>query len=104
MLADARCQPGDLGLAMVGRLDRDMVEAIGKRDEIALGIDHHLLDDAGRSFEQPAQQMRLSRTRIALDEQTGGEQLLDVEKDGLARAAGADVDSCGHAGSLAERR
>ena len=57
MLANARGEAGDLTLAMVCGLDRDMAEAIGEGDEIALGIDHHLLDDTRRSFEQPAQQM-----------------------------------------------
>ena len=42
---------------MVCGRDRDMAEAIGEGDEIALGIDPHLLDDTRRSFEQPAQQM-----------------------------------------------
>src|SRR5690606_26333303 len=69
----------------------------------ALGIDHHLLDDPGGALEQPAEQMRFAGARIALDEQTRREQLLDVEMDGLARAAGADVDSCGHAGCVADR-
>ena len=78
------------------RIDRDMVEGIGERDEIALGIDHHLLHQPGAAFEQAAQQMRFSRPRIALDEQTRGQQLFEIDLDRAARSVESHVDLGSH--------
>jgi hypothetical protein len=64
--------------------------------EVALGIDHHLLDLSSASFEQAAQQVRLSRSRIALDEQPGGEQFLQIHAHGRAAVVGAHVYANGH--------
>ncbi len=87
MLADPAGEPGDVALAMVGGLDRDMAVAVGERDEIALGIDHHLLDLAGALLEQAAEQVRLAAARIALHQQAGRQQLLKVDGDGIAGRA-----------------
>src|SRR3546814_11062970 len=73
-----------------------MMIGIGQRDEIALGVDHHLLDEAGALFEKAAQQVRLARPRIALDEQAGGEQFLNVDGNGAAGTVGPDVDIVCH--------
>src|SRR3546814_14011358 len=81
-----------------------MMIGIGQRDEIALGVDHHLLDEAGALFEKAAQQVRLARPRIALDEQAGGEQFLNVDGNGAAGTVGPDVDIVCHAVRSAERR
>jgi len=51
-------------------IDNDMVELVRKAAEIALGVDHHLLDEARALFQQTAQQVRFSRARIALHGQT----------------------------------
>ena len=51
-----------------------------KRNEIALGIDDHLLDLARALLEHPAQQMRLARAGIALDKQTRREELLKIDQ------------------------
>ena len=73
-----------------------MAVGVGQRDEIALGIDHHLLHQAGAFLEQPAQQVRLARPAVALDEQPRREQFLDVDTHGLPRAVGPDVDAGVH--------
>src|SRR5579859_1604202 len=80
-----------------------MAVAIGERDEIALRIDDHLLHPWRAAFEQAAQQMRLSRARIALNEQTGGQQFLKIHDGGRAIRRGAHVDSNGHAPALKSR-
>jgi hypothetical protein len=75
MLADA---PGDAGQFRLGslRIDHDMAESVGKRDEIAFRVDHALLDPWGALFEQTAQKVRLSRARIALHQQAGRKKFL----------------------------
>ena len=99
---EARCsriragQPGDVALAMVGGLDRDMAVAVGERDEIAFGIDHDLLDLARALFEQAAQQVRLSAARIALHQQAGRQQLFQVDRDGVALPVDAHVHAHRH--------
>ena len=57
IFAQAGGDPRDLGHRRIRRLHHDMAIGAGERDEIALGIDHHLLHLPRRSFEQPAQQM-----------------------------------------------
>jgi hypothetical protein len=47
-------------------------------------------------FEEPAQEMRFSGARIALDEQPGGEQFLEVEKRRSALWAEAHLDAKRH--------
>src|SRR3546814_19519579 len=70
-------------------------------DLIAFGVDHHLLDQAGALFEQAAQQVRLARPRIALHPQAGGEQFLNVYRNGASGAVASDVDGMS---SAEERR
>ena len=74
-----------------------MVEFVRKAAEIALGIDHHLLDETYALLEQAAQQVRFSRAGIALDEQARGEELLHVHGDGLPARLPADFDLRPHA-------
>lgn len=78
---------GDAGKLRLGPLavDDDVAEPVAEGDEITLGIDDDLLHPLRRLFEQAAQQMRLARSGIALHEQTGRQQLLDIER---RRAAG----------------
>src|SRR3546814_2432475 len=54
MLAYARAHCRDLALVIVTGGDDDMVIGVGEGDEIAFGVDHHLLDHAGALFEQAA--------------------------------------------------
>ena len=89
-------EPLDLDQAVVRRIHRDMVEGIGERDEIALGIDDDLLDEPRAPFEQAAQQMRFARPRIALDEQARGQQLFEVNLDRTARSIESHVDLGSH--------
>jgi hypothetical protein len=84
MFADAPRQPRDIFFVMVGGLDRDMAVAVGQGDEIAFGIDHDLLQLARAFLQQPAKQVRFSTPRIALDEQSCGEQFLQIHEDRLA--------------------
>src|SRR3546814_4123271 len=100
MLADARAHRRDLALIIVAGVDDDMMIGIGQRDEIALGVDHHLLDEAGALFEKAAQQVRLARPRIALDEQAGGEQFLNVDGNGAAGTVGRSEEHTSELQSL----
>ncbi len=72
-----------------------------ERHEIALRIDHDLLDMPRRPFEQAAQQMRFSRSRIALHQQARGEKFLQVDADGRTIAVGAHIHANRHAARLA---
>jgi hypothetical protein len=96
MLTHARGDAGGLVFGIIGGLDHLVAEFLRERDEIALGIDHHLLDIARALLEQPAQQVRLARPRIALHQQAAGQQFFQVEL--CARGAGrcAHVDVGGH--------
>ena len=85
MLANARRDRGDLASRIGSRVDHHVAERVRQRDEIALGIDHHLLHRTGASFQQPAQQMRLARAGIALHQQARGEQLRQIEGDAAVR-------------------
>jgi hypothetical protein len=57
-----------------------MAELVGQRDEVALGVDDGLLDEVGALLQETAQQMRLARAGIALDEQTRRQKLLQIEQ------------------------
>src|SRR3546814_17857679 len=81
-----------------------MAEGVGEGDEIALRIDHHLLHEPGAAFEEAAQQVRLARTRIALDQEAGGEELLQVHRDGRARTVQPHVAFYRHQPRSEERR
>ncbi len=96
MLADPASQTGNVAFAMVGGLNRHMAIAVGQGDEIALGIDHHLLDLARAFLEQAAEQVRLAAARIALHQQAGRQQLLQVDRDGVALPVDAHVHAHRH--------
>ncbi|MOA24246.1 hypothetical protein D3C78_1449190 [compost metagenome] len=78
MLANA---VGDAGQLRFGALaiHHHVSELIGKRDEIALGIDDDLLHPLRRLLQQPAQEMRLAGTGIALHQQTCRKQFFNIE-------------------------
>jgi len=100
MLAHALRQPGKLGQAIFGGIDRDMAEGIGQRHEIALGIDHDLLNMARAPFEQPAQEMRFTRARISLHKQARSQQFLKIDRDDAAVASEPHIDLGGHAEAM----
>ena len=100
VLADAPRKLGDVALVMVGGLDREMAVALGQRDEIAFGIDHDLLHLPGALLEQAAQQMRLARPRIALDEQPRRKQFLQVDRDAIAAGPDPHVHAHRHRQAL----
>ena len=52
------------------------------------GIDDGLLDEVGALLEQAAQEMRLARAGIALDEQTRRQKLLQIEQSRLSSGGG----------------
>ncbi len=95
MLADAAGDAGQFMLGAVG-FDHHMAEFVGERHEIALGIDDALLHPWGALFEEAPQKVRLARARIALDEQAGGEEFLEIEPGGRAGICRAHVDFDGH--------
>ena len=96
MLANARGDRRDLALAIVTGVDHDVVVSVGERDEIALGIDHDLLDEAGAFFEEPAKQVGFSRSRIALDEQARREEFLHIDVNGCPPVVGSNFDAAVH--------
>ena len=96
MLADPPGELDDVALREIGRLDRDMAIAFGQRDEIALGIDHDLLDFGRAALEQAAQQMRFARPAIALHQQARRQQLFQIDSDGVAVGTDPHVHADGH--------
>jgi hypothetical protein len=77
---DARSLAGELQvpLGMVLGIDQEVAETVGKRHEVAFGIDDGLLYPRGTLFQQPAQEMGLAGARIALHQQAGRQQFLKV--------------------------
>jgi hypothetical protein len=103
MLPRAGGEADQLGRGIVGGIDDDMPEGVGQGCEVALGIDDHLLHLARAAFEQAAQQVRLARARIALDEQPRRQQLLQVHRHARAGAVHPHVDLDCHVRSLWRR-
>src|SRR3546814_12138203 len=100
MFANARGDPRDLPLVIIGGLDDGMSEHFSKGDEIALRVDHHLLHQLGATLQQAAQQMRLSRHRIALHEQTRGQQFLFIDEHRHYSTIHTHFDSDSHGPTL----
>ena len=75
------------------RIDHHMAELVRQGDEVALRIDDALLHPGGTLFEQPPQQMRLARARIALHQKARGEKLLDIELGRLSPLHRSHIDS-----------
>ena len=65
-------------------IDHDMAEAFGQGDEVAFGIDDRLLHPGRALLQQAAQQMRFAGAGIALHQQAGRQQFLEVESRGPA--------------------
>ena len=107
---EARCSRAraanrvDLAGGIIDGLDDDMAVRLGQRDEIALGIDDHLLHMARAAFEQAAQQVRLARPRIALDEQSGRQQFLQIDRRRSAGFGEPHVDVNRHCRSFGRER
>ena len=59
MLADAPGNAGQLGFGAL-RVDHDMAEFVGERDEIAFRVDDALLHPGRALLQQAAQQMRFA--------------------------------------------
>ena len=95
VLADTARNPGQFIFRAV-RLDDHMPELFGQRHEISLGVDDALLHPFRALLEQAAQKVRLARTRIALHQKAGGQQLLEIERDCLAGPRCAHIDLDGH--------
>ena len=70
---DARSLAGDLQapLGMVLGVDQEVAETVGKRHEVAFGVDNGLLHPRGTLFQQPTQQVGFAGARIALHQQAG---------------------------------
>jgi hypothetical protein len=96
VLANAAGNAGEFGLRAL-RIDHDVSETVGERDEIALWVDHHLLHPGCALFEKTAQEMRLAGAGIALHQQTCRQQLLKIERGGCAALHRSHVDADLHA-------
>ena len=81
---------------MVLGIDQEMAETVGKRHEVAFGVDDGLLDPGGTLFQQPAQQMGFAGARIALHQQAGRQQFLKVQSRRGACRRVAHLDRNGH--------
>ena len=79
MLADTTSNRFELGFGAIG-VDDEVPIAVRKRGEIALGVDDDLLHMGRALLQQAAQEMRLAGPGITLDEQTGRQQLLDIDR------------------------
>ena len=95
---DARALAGDLQapLGMVLGIDQEVAEPVGKRHEVAFGVDDGLLHPGGALFQQPAQQMGFAGTRIALHQQAGRQQFLKVQSCRDACGRVPHLDRNGH--------
>ena len=92
MLADTGGDPGQFGLC-AGGVDHLMTEFVRQRDEIAFRIDDALLHPRRTLFKQAAQQMRLAGPRIALHQQAGRQQFLEIQIcHGALGGAHVDID------------
>jgi hypothetical protein len=65
---------------------------VRQRDEIAFGIDDHLLHPFRRLLQQAPEKMRLARPGIALHQQPGRQQFLDIELRRLPAGQISHVD------------
>lgn len=92
MFTDAAGQRLDLRRGIGRAVDHHMAKRFGQSDEIPLRVDHHLLHQPGAFFQQAAQQMRFAAARIALNQQTRGQQFFYVELDRSAAVVMADGD------------
>ncbi len=63
-------------------VDHHMAEAVGQADEIPFRIDHDLLDVRRTLFEQASQQVRLARSRVALDQEARRQEFFEVDDGG----------------------
>ena len=95
---DARALAGDLQgpLGMVLGIDQQVAETVGKRHEVAFGVDDGLLHPGGTLFQQPAQQMGFAGARIALHQQAGRQQFLKVQVSRGACRRVSHLDRNGH--------
>ena len=95
---DARALAGDLqaALGMVLGIDHEMAETLGQRDEVAFGVDDGLLHPGRALLQQPAQQMRFAGARIALHQQAGRQQFLEVQSSRGACRRVSHLDRNGH--------
>ena len=95
---DARALACDLqaALGMVLGIDHEMAETLGQRHEVAFGIDDGLLHPGRALFQQPAQQMGFAGARIALHQQAGRQQFLEIQSRRGARRRVSHLDRNGH--------
>ena len=78
MLAHPRRDQGQLMLGG-GGVHHHMAVAVGEGHVVALGVDDDLLHEPRALFQQAAQQMGLAGARVALHQQAGREQLLEID-------------------------
>ena len=96
---DARPLAGALqaALGVLLGIDHQMAEPVAQRDEIAFGVDDGLLHPGGTLLQQTPQQMRFAGARIALHQQAGRQQLLEIQRCRGACGRVSHLDRNGHA-------
>jgi hypothetical protein len=77
-----------------------VAEPVGQRDEIAFRVDDGLLHVRRALLQEAAQKMRLARAGIALDQEPGREQLLQIDEGWRAARPRPDLDPHLHPGSV----
>ena len=75
-----RALAGDLkaALGVILGFDHQMAEALGQRDKVTFGVDDGLLHPGRALFQEPSQEMRFAGARIALHQEAGRQQFLEV--------------------------
>ena len=101
VLADAAGNAGQLGFG-AGAVDHQMAELVGERDEVALRVDDALLNPRRALLEQAAQEVRLAGPGIALHQQAGRQQFLEIEQRRGAGRGLSHLDGDGHAAAFHE--
>jgi len=84
--------PGRAVSALAGE---HVVVFLAEGVELALWIDHELLDLAVGLLEEPSDRPRLAAAGVRLQEHAAGDQALDVEADSLAGGVGSEGDHRG---------
>jgi hypothetical protein len=80
-----------------GGVHHHVPEPVGQGDEVALRVDHRLLDVGRALLEQAAQEVGLAGAGIALDQEPGGEEFFEVQEGGRAAGRHPHIDPDRHA-------
>ncbi len=101
VLADAGGDGGEFVLR-AGGIDDEVAVAVGEGDEVAFGIDDALLHPRRALFEQAAEEGGFAGAGIALDQQAGSQQFLEIKLGPCATLRHTHVDRDLHGDLLAD--